>query len=134
MRRPILVINDDAGVCATLAATLGDAGFEVRTASDGVEGMQVLLRHAPCWVLLDLQMPRMDGFEFLGALRRVPFPPRVFIASDVRDRAALERARRLGAEHVFLPEQLGAEGFGQALRQALGLPPVDPPLADRHAA
>jgi CheY-like chemotaxis protein len=134
MRRPILVINDDPHVLGVLDATLGAAGFDVRTARDGVEGMQTLLRHAPCWVLLDLDMPVMNGFEFLGGLRRVPFPPRVFVTADSDDPRAIERACRLGAEHAFPREQVTAPGFGQALRAALGLPPVDPPLADRCAA
>ncbi len=134
MRRPILVLNDDPAVCETLQATLCEAGFDVRTSRDGVEGMQTLLRHAPCWVLLDLRMPVMDGFEFLTALRRVPFPPRVFIASDVVDPAAVDRARRLGAEHAFAPGQFLSAGFGSALREALGLPAVDPTGAEQQAA
>ena len=134
MRRPILVINDDPLLCSLLSTTLGEAGFEVRTAGDGVDGMRTLVDQAPCWVLLDLAMPVMDGFEFLSALRRVPFPPRVFVASDVADSGSVGRALRLGAEHAFTPEQIRHPRFGSALREALGLPAVDPVLDDRHAA
>lgn len=134
MRRPILVINDDPRVRDTLQDTLSGAGFDVRTAPDGVEGMQTLLRHAPCWVLLDLHMPVMDGFEFLAALRRVPFPPRIFIATEVDDRDSLERAFRLGGEHAFSQAQILSPGFGGALREALGLPAVDPQPSAQRAA
>lgn len=133
MRRPILVIHADARLRAQLDAVLTDAGFDVSVAGDGREGLQTLYRHAPCWVLLGVEMPVMDGFEFLTALSRVPFPPRVFLVANATP-AGRARAERLGASFCF-PERLARRGdFGVALRRALGLPEVDPVLPDQVAA
>lgn len=126
MKRPILLINDNPDVLARLAARLDLAGFQVSIASDGAAGLSALYQHAPCWVLLDLDTPVMNGFEFLSALRRVPFPPRVFIVSDQDSSKMRERAQRLGAEQFFTEQQALHPSFAPALREALGLPRIDP--------
>lgn len=133
MRRPILVIQSDPQLRAHLEAVLDQAGFEVSSAADGLEGLETLYRHAPCWVLLGASMPRMDGFEFLSALGRVPFPPRVFMVADISQQLQA-RAARLGAPHVFPVRLALRTDFGIALRRALGLPEVDPVLPEQVAA
>lgn len=60
----VLVIDDDADVRDLLSRMLSDAGFEFDTAKDGKEGLEKLANN-PNLIVLDLEMPRMDGFEFL---------------------------------------------------------------------
>lgn len=134
MKRPILLINHDEVVRHTLAERLDEAGFDVSVASDGLVGMATLHEHAPCWVLLDLEMPVVNGFEFLSSLRNVPFPPRVFIVSDREDIASRDRAHRLGAEQFFTQEQALHPSFAGALREALGLPERDPDVGGLASA
>lgn len=63
-RRAVLIIDDDAGIREALAALLSDAGYHVRCAGDGAQGLAILAsRRQPMVVLLDLMMPVMDGFE-----------------------------------------------------------------------
>ena len=63
-RRPIVVVDDDRDIRETLAEILTDEGYEVHTARNGAEGLEVVARVRPCLVLLDLFMPVMDGAEF----------------------------------------------------------------------
>ncbi len=70
---PVLLVEDDWNVREALAAVLEDSGHEVKVASDGAEGLQLLragLR--PCVILLDLMMPVMDGFAFRREQRADP--------------------------------------------------------------
>ena len=60
----ILIIDDDADVRDLLSRMLSDAGFKYDTAKDGKEGLEKLDKK-PNLIVLDLEMPRMDGFEFL---------------------------------------------------------------------
>jgi signal transduction histidine kinase/CheY-like chemotaxis protein len=60
----VLIIDDDADVRDLLSRMLSDAGFQFDTAKDGKEGLEKLDKN-PNLIVLDLEMPRMDGFEFL---------------------------------------------------------------------
>ncbi len=69
MTQRVLVADDDDDIRAYLDVTLGLAGFEVILARDGVEALELAREHTPDAVLLDVMMPRLDGFEALRRLR-----------------------------------------------------------------
>jgi sigma-B regulation protein RsbU (phosphoserine phosphatase) len=64
----ILVVDDEADINTILSVTLRRAGYEVISAADGLEALEVIQLHAPDLILLDVMMPRADGLE---ALRRI---------------------------------------------------------------
>jgi signal transduction histidine kinase len=68
--RRILVADDNSDAVEALVLQLRLAGHEVRSASDGIEALEVADSFAPQVVLLDLGMPRMDGYETARAIRR----------------------------------------------------------------
>jgi signal transduction histidine kinase len=68
--RRILVADDNSDAVEALALQLRLAGHEVRSANDGVEALEVAETFAPQVVLLDLGMPRMDGYETAREIRR----------------------------------------------------------------
>ena len=100
-RRRILVVDDDAGITATFEKILRGEGYDVATATDGVEAIE-LARETPfdC-VLLDLVMPRMDGLTTLHHLTTVSPQARVVILSAHLGRNWEAEARRLGAAAVM---------------------------------
>ena len=65
----IVVVEDSLVQRAFLVRTLERAGFEVRTAGDGVEALGVLAEWSADLVLTDVEMPRMDGLELTEAIR-----------------------------------------------------------------
>src|SRR6185436_10177759 len=71
--RPVLIVDDDPELCASLQATLEGAGYPVYRASNGQEALSVLGTQSPLpgLILLDLVMPVMSGEEMLRALRAV---------------------------------------------------------------
>ena len=74
--RPVLVVDDDEATRAAERAVLTDDGFRVIEARDGAEAMRVISNDPPALVVLDIQMPGVDGPSFARqlrvALRRVP--------------------------------------------------------------
>lgn len=67
----ILVIEDEAPMRTVLADAMGSAGFRVLTAADGEAGLKRALDERPDLVLLDVMMPRLDGFAVAAELRRL---------------------------------------------------------------
>ena len=74
--RPVLVVDDDEATRAAERAVLTDDGFRVIEARDGAEAMRIISNDPPALVVLDIQMPGVDGPSFARqlrvALRRVP--------------------------------------------------------------
>lgn len=69
MSSRILVVDDEQDVQRFLSRLLRDNGYEVVTASDGVEAMTAVQEHQPALILLDLQMPRDTGTDFYRKMR-----------------------------------------------------------------
>lgn len=65
----LVVVEDDPNILELLGASLRYAGFEVETATDGSEAMEVITRYRPDLVVLDVMLPDMDGFEVAQQLR-----------------------------------------------------------------
>ena len=65
----VLVVDDDPHVRETISIHLRNAGYDVRTSKNGIEGGYAVLRKRPDLIIMDVQMPYMDGLELLAALR-----------------------------------------------------------------
>lgn len=102
----ILVVDDDRTNRELLRVNLEEEGYAVRTAAEGAEGLRLLAERACDAVLLDLEMPVMDGFEMLRrmkadeALRHIP----VIVVSSMDDMASVVRCIESGAmDHLNKP-------------------------------
>lgn len=71
MKWRILIVDDEEDVRSILRATLSDT-FEVVEAHDGLDALEKLDRYEPDFVILDVMMPMMDGFDACAAIRRHP--------------------------------------------------------------
>lgn len=99
MTARLLCIEDDPDTRALLVEELEEAGYDVRAAIDGAEGLTEALSFRPDLILCDVMLPRLSGFDLLekyGAL--VPnVPPFIFLTA-LTDRDNVLRGRRLGAD------------------------------------
>jgi DNA-binding response OmpR family regulator len=75
----ILVVDDDGDTRELLHAALESAGFSVRTASDGSEGLKAFFASRPDLAILDVRMPRMDGWALLDRIREVSNTPVIML-------------------------------------------------------
>jgi two-component system cell cycle response regulator len=94
-----LVIDDSRAVRNTLASYLTDLEFEVKTAADGLQGLKEAARFLPDLILVDVEMPVMDGFEFCEALSREPGISTIptIVVSGTIDEAQFTKGFRAGA-------------------------------------
>lgn len=72
MPRRILIVEDDQGLASAEQAILEGEGYEILRAPDGVSALEILAREPVDLVLLDVNMPRMDGHQLVRQLRRNP--------------------------------------------------------------
>jgi two-component system alkaline phosphatase synthesis response regulator PhoP len=72
MDKKILVIEDDPATLRLIDYTLRHEGYQVLTASNGLEGMRKALNEKPALIILDVMLPGMDGFEICHRLRSEP--------------------------------------------------------------
>jgi diguanylate cyclase (GGDEF)-like protein len=72
MAETVLVVDDDPDVARFVEVNLRSAGYEVTVASNGEEGLEKAIELRPDLVLLDVMMPKLDGFEVAQRLRRDP--------------------------------------------------------------
>ncbi len=70
MAHTVLVVEDEANLLAALEYNLGREGYEVLTAEDGEAGLALARQHDPDIVILDVMLPKLDGFEVCRALRK----------------------------------------------------------------
>lgn len=98
MGKNILFIEDDTFLADILQQSLSQAGFAVGIARDGEEGLTAVKNSKPDLILLDLLLPRLDGFGFLERLRAQPdlasLP--VIILSNLMDQEFIQKGKKFG--------------------------------------
>ncbi len=103
----ILVVDDDPIVRSLMSATLTRDGFIVIEAEDGVEGCRLYEKHHPDLLLVDVLMPRMDGYQLCRELRCNPqsaYVP-IVVATSLDDLPSIARAYDAGATD-FVPKPI----------------------------
>jgi two-component system chemotaxis response regulator CheY len=99
MTQTILTVDDSRTMRDMLRMALAEAGFNVLQAVDGVDGLEVLQRSSPDVIVTDINMPKMDGFGLIEAVRqdsryrKVP----ILVLTPESDSAKKLRAKEAGA-------------------------------------
>lgn len=118
MRGTVLVVDDQSGARAALAAELADAGYLVFEASDGDEGWRVFRDREPDLVITDMVMPRSDGIELLNRIRGVSDTPVVVLTAYGSIESAVS-AVKAGAADFLSSSQTGADDVVELADQLL---------------
>jgi CheY-like chemotaxis protein len=108
--RRILIVDDQPSMRGVLQVALEEAGADVWAAGDGPSALVILESALPDLILLDLVMPRMDGWEVLKRLKASPRTAKlpVVLETSVQDYASFASARREGvAAFLSKPFRLG---------------------------
>jgi CheY-like chemotaxis protein len=93
----ILVIDDDESMRDLLRLHLAAAGYEVEVAADAIAAGYMVLRSPPDLIITDVNMPHLDGFEFIEALRSDKTLPRIPVIFLTSVEEGDHRGKSLGA-------------------------------------
>lgn len=123
--KKILIVEDDRFLANAYRVKLTKAGFEIAMATDGQEAIDALQSFIPDLILLDLVMPKKDGFAVLAELKAnakwktIP----VIVASNLGQREDIDRGMSLGATDYIVKSDIGLDDLINKIN-ALLLPPV----------
>ena len=117
----ILVVDDDKNFVAIVREALDPALYKVQSAGDGEEGLALMKTFIPNLILLDIQMPRMGGIEFLRKLRETHDKETIPIIVTTND-SSLERVSEsveLGIRAYIVKSNESLEGIKKSIESAL---------------
>lgn len=119
--RRILLAEDDRLLRKAAEATLKRKGFTVFTAEDGEEAFRVAKAELPDLVLLDLIMPKRQGFDVLRDLKGCPETARipVIVLSNLGQDRDIQQAMESGAVAYYVKANLSLEGLVKRVEEAL---------------
>ena len=111
----ILVVDDDPDIRTLIRLTLESYGYSIREAGDGLQALDALAEHAPDAMVLDVMMPKMDGYGVLRAMRQREMAPntKVLMLTCKTEERDFVRGWELGADEYqtkpFEPDQLAED-------------------------
>ena len=111
---PILVVEDVPNVLELLEVTLRFKGYQVVSAHNGLEGLEMAEKHNPALIITDILMPRMDGYSFVQKLRisntASSLIPVIFLSATYVTPEDKSFAMRLGATR-FIEKPIDTDDF-----------------------
>jgi DNA-binding response OmpR family regulator len=120
IKTKVLVVEDDKFLQKILLMKFGAEGFDVRTAGDGEEALQQLAADPPSLVVLDLILPKYNGFEVLAAIRSNPLVKDVpvIVLSNLGQDEDIQRAHSLGAIAYLVKSSISIFEVVQKVKEA----------------
>ena len=122
MAKKILFIEDESALQKAVTQVLSEEGYQVLSALDGEIGLKLARKELPDLVLLDLILPKKDGFEVLTELKQGQETKQIpiIILTNLEGGEDVERALSLGATTYLVKTNYRLEEVVEKIKQALG--------------
>ena len=116
-RPRILVVDDESQLIRVLRTGLKSRGYDIRSAADGLAGLELFVDWRPDLVITDLAMPNVDGLEFCRRLREISQVPIIVLSAKGEEKTKVE-ALDLGADD-FVTKPFGIDELLARVRASL---------------
>ncbi|MCM3567174.1 response regulator [Neobacillus mesonae] len=97
MKEKILIVDDQFGIRILLNEVFQKEGYKTFQAANGVQALDIVTKHSPDLVLLDMKIPGMDGIEILKRMKVIDPDIRVIIMTAYGELDMIQEAKDLGA-------------------------------------
>jgi len=115
-RKRILLVEDDTFLAGMYVSKLKLADFEVKLADNGEDGLNLAKKELPNLILLDILLPRMDGFEVIKRLKKDPMTAKIpiILLTNLGQKKDVDQGMALGAKDYlikahFMPSEVIAK-------------------------
>ena len=121
-KKSILLVEDDEFLAELYATKLNLEGFEISLATDGEKGLKMIKEKKPDLILLDIILPKMDGFEILKViktdkmLKRIP----VILLTNLSQKDEVKRGLQLGADDYLIKAHFMPSEVVKKIKQTIG--------------
>jgi DNA-binding response OmpR family regulator len=124
--KKIMLIEDDKFLSTLVKTRLERDGFVVVQAFDGEQATSMLRTEKPDLIVMDLIMPKMNGFEVLQSISITPGLEKVpvVVLSNLAQDADIQKARELGAKEYFVKVKISIDDLLERIKSLI--PPVQP--------
>lgn len=121
MGKKILIVDDEPEILMLVSARLKASGYDVVTASDGQEGLDKAKAEMPDIMLLDVMMPKMDGYKVCGLLKADTRYQKIpIVMFTARAGSADEEMREDVGANGYLSKPLDSEAMLKLIEELLG--------------
>lgn len=120
-KKKVFIVEDEKLIIKPLAMKLELSGFEVKSANDGGEALAVLEKEKFDIILLDLMMPKVDGFDVLTELQKRGDTTPVIIASNLNQENDVSKALELGVTNYYVKSDITLDEIVQKIKQVLNI-------------
>lgn len=122
-KKKILLVEDDAALASVYKTRLEAEGFDVKHVDNGEGALTAALEYRPDLVVLDVMMPKIDGFDVLDILRQTPETTsvRVIMLTALSQAKDKERAEQLGADDYLVKSQVVITDVIARVKHHLGM-------------
>ncbi len=122
MNKRILIVDDEPNIVISLDYLMRREGFEVEVASDGETALQALENYFPDLILLDIMLPKVNGFEVCQRIRANPKLHAVKIVMLTAQGRDIEVAKGLGlGADAYIPKPFSTKELVLQIRRLLGM-------------
>ncbi len=121
----VLYVEDEKFFADTVEKVLSNAGYSVKLAADGEAGIKIAKEWKPDLILLDLLLPKIEGFEVLRQLKAdlatkaIP----IVVLSNLNSEGDVQKAKELGSTHFFVKAVTMPTNILVAVKEVIGPPP-----------
>lgn len=119
MAKTILLVEDDSFLRETMRLHLEEQGVKVQEAANGEEAIDIIERGKPHLLLLDLLMPKRDGYSVLSHIRERAYDFPVIILSNLSDYLDHNKCEKLGAKDFFIKSDMDEEELWPRIQKYL---------------
>lgn len=117
----LLIAEDDPILRQLYQRKFSLEGYQIRTANDGEEAVKQLTEQLPSLLVLDINMPKMDGFQVLELLPKEKRTFPVIMLSNLADERTLARSKELGADGFLIKKDMTIKGLLELVEKLLSL-------------
>ena len=119
VKKKILVVDDEKPLARALELKLTNAGFLVSVAHDGEMAFELIKKETFDLIILDLVMPKMDGFTVIEKAKALKVTAPIIVLSNLSQKEDEEKVLKLGANHFFIKSDVPISEVVEKVKQDL---------------